>query len=53
MTNMTPMLERNEQFAGNYAPVPLAPPATQTVIVACMDHRADPAIVLDSNWETH
>jgi len=46
MTNMTPMLERNEQFAGNYAPVPLAPPATQTVIVACMDHRVDPAIVL-------
>ena len=32
MTNMTPLLEHNEQFAGNYAPVPLAPPATQTVI---------------------
>jgi carbonic anhydrase len=46
MTNMTPMLEHNEQFAGSYAPVPLAPPATQTVIVACMDHRVDPAIVL-------
>jgi len=46
MTNMTPMLERNEQFADSYAPVPLAPPATQTVIVACMDHRVDPAIVL-------
>lgn len=46
MTNMTPMLQHNEQFAGNYAPVPLAPPATQTVIVACMDHRVDPAIVL-------
>jgi carbonic anhydrase len=46
MTNMTPMLQRNEQFAGNYAPVPLAPTATQTVIVACMDHRVDPAIVL-------
>jgi carbonic anhydrase len=45
MTNMTPLLERNEQFAGNYAPVALAPPATQTVIVACMDHRVEPGIV--------
>ena len=46
MTNMTPLLQHNEQFADNYAPVPLAPPATQTVIVACMDHRVDPAVVL-------
>ena len=46
MTNMTPMLQRNEQFASSYEPVPLAPPATQTVVVACADHRVNPTIVL-------
>jgi carbonic anhydrase len=46
MTRMTPLLERNEQFARDYTPVPLGPPATQTLIVTCLDHRVDPAIVL-------
>jgi carbonic anhydrase len=46
MTRMTPLLERNEQFARNYAPAELAPPTAQTVIVTCIDHRVDPAIVL-------
>jgi len=46
MTRMTPLLERNEQFARTYTPVPLGPAAAQVVIVACLDHRADPAIVL-------
>jgi carbonic anhydrase len=43
---MTPLLARNEQFARGYAPAPLGPPATQVVIVACLDHRVDPAVVL-------
>jgi carbonic anhydrase len=43
---MTPLLERNEQFARGYTPVPLGPPAAQVVVVACLDHRVDPAIVL-------
>ncbi len=46
MTRLTPILERNEQFAGNYTPVALAPPTAQTLIVTCLDHRVDPAIVL-------
>ena len=46
MTRMTPLLERNERFARAYAPAPLGPPAAQVVIVACLDHRVDPAIVL-------
>src|SRR5690349_3358041 len=46
MTRMTPLLERNEQFAHTYTPVPLGPPAAQVVIVTCLDHRVDPAITL-------
>ena len=46
MTKMSPLLERNEQFAATYTPVPLGPPAAQVVIVTCLDHRVDPAIVL-------
>src|SRR5215510_1031369 len=46
MTRMTPMLERNEQFASTYTPVALGAPTAQVVIVACLDHRVDPAIVL-------
>ena len=46
MTRMTPLLERNEQFARTYTPVPLGPPAAQVLIVACLDHRVDPAIIL-------
>jgi carbonic anhydrase len=43
---MTPLLERNEEFARTYTPVPLGPPAAQVVIVSCLDHRVDPAIIL-------
>jgi carbonic anhydrase len=43
---MTPLLERNEQFARTYTPVPLGPAAAQVVIVTCLDHRVDPAITL-------
>jgi carbonic anhydrase len=46
MTRMTPLLERNEQFARTYTPAPLGPAAAQVVIVSCLDHRVDPAIVL-------
>lgn len=46
MTKMIPLLQRNEQFAAGYTPVPLGPPATQVVIVSCLDHRVDPAIIL-------
>ena len=46
MTKMTPLLERNEQFARTYTPAALGLPTAQVVVVACLDHRADPAIVL-------
>jgi len=46
MTRMTPLLERNEQFARTYTPVPLGLPAAQVIVVTCLDHRVDPAIVL-------
>jgi carbonic anhydrase len=46
MTKMTPLLERNEQFARAYTPAALGIPAEQVLIVACLDHRVDPAIVL-------
>ena len=46
MTRMTPLLERNEQFARTYTPVALGPAAAQVVVVTCLDHRVDPAIVL-------
>jgi carbonic anhydrase len=43
---MTPLLERNEQFARTYTPIPLGPAAAQVVIVTCLDHRVDPASTL-------
>jgi carbonic anhydrase len=43
---MTPLLERNDRFAGNYTPMALGLPTAQVVIVACLDHRVDPAIIL-------
>jgi len=46
MTRMTPLLERNERFARTYTPVALGLPAAQMIIVTCLDHRVDPAIVL-------
>ena len=46
MTRINPLLERNEQFARAYTPAALAPPAAQLVVVTCLDHRVDPAVVL-------
>ena len=47
MTKMTPLLQRNERFARTYTPVALGLPAAQVIIVTCLDHRVDPAAVLD------
>ena len=46
MTRITPLLERNEQFARDYTAPALALPAAQLIVVSCLDHRVDPAIVL-------
>jgi carbonic anhydrase len=46
MSRMTQLLERNEQFARTHTPAALAPPASQVLIVTCLDHRVDPALVL-------
>ena len=43
---MTPLLERNEQFARSYTTPALGLPAALMVVVSCLDHRVDPAIVL-------
>jgi carbonic anhydrase len=43
---MSSLLARNEQFARAYVPVPLGPPTAQVVVLTCIDHRVDPAIVL-------
>jgi carbonic anhydrase len=46
MTRMTPLLERNEQFARGYTPVALGLPTAQLLILTCLDHRVDPAVFL-------
>ena len=46
MTRITPLLERNEQFARTYTPAALALPTAQLLVLTCLDHRVDPAIVL-------
>jgi carbonic anhydrase len=46
MTRMTPLLERNEQFAQTYTPMALGLPTAQVLVVTCLDHRVDPAILL-------
>ena len=46
MTRLTALLDRNEQFAKNYSPAGLGLPTAQVVVVSCLDHRVDPAIIL-------
>jgi len=46
MTRMTRLLEHNEQFALTYAPAALGLPTTQMIILTCLDHRIDPAMML-------
>jgi carbonic anhydrase len=43
---MSPLLERNEEFASSYTPAPFGLPTARAIIVTCLDHRVDPAIVL-------
>jgi carbonic anhydrase len=45
-TPMTPLLERNEQFARTFTPVPLGIPAAHVIVVTCLDHRVAPEITL-------
>jgi carbonic anhydrase len=46
MSKMTPLLERNEQFARTYTPTALGLPTAQVLLVTCLDHRVNPSIVL-------
>jgi carbonic anhydrase len=43
---MSPLLQRNEQFARTYTPAALGLPTAQLIVVSCLDHRVDPAVVL-------
>ena len=40
------MLEHNEQFAQTYTPAAFGLPTAQVIILTCLDHRIDPAMVL-------
>jgi len=46
MTRMTALLARNARFARGYVPGALGLPAARMIVVTCLDHRVDPAIVL-------
>jgi carbonic anhydrase len=46
MNSMTRLLERNERFTRTYTSAALGLPTAHVVVVACLDHRVDPAIVL-------
>ena len=46
MTKLSALLDRNEQFSRTYTPRTLGIPTEQVVIVTCLDHRVDPAVVL-------
>ncbi|NUR60092.1 MAG: carbonic anhydrase [Catenulispora sp.] len=45
-TRLSALLPRNEAFARDHGPVPLAPPTAQLIVLTCLDHRVDPAVVL-------
>jgi carbonic anhydrase len=45
-SRMTPLLERNEEFARTFTPVPLGLPAAQVIVVTCLDHRVAPELTL-------
>ena len=45
-SRMTPLLEHNEQFTRTFTPVPLALPASEVIVVTCLDHRVAPEITL-------
>jgi carbonic anhydrase len=43
MNKIDSLLQRNEQFARTFTPVPLGPPAAGVLVVTCLDHRVDPS----------
>jgi len=43
---MAGFLTRNEAFAAGHGPAALAPPTAALIVVGCLDHRVDPALVL-------
>ncbi|GAA1980734.1 carbonic anhydrase [Catenulispora subtropica] len=45
-TRLEPLLVRNEAFVRDHGPQPLAPPTASLIVVGCLDHRVDPAVVL-------
>lgn len=45
-TRMATFLPRNEAFAAGHGPVALAPPTAAMIVVGCLDHRVDPAVLL-------
>ncbi|MBW8805982.1 MAG: carbonic anhydrase [Catenulisporales bacterium] len=45
-SRMSPLLERNAQFADTFTPVPFALPTALVIVITCVDHRVDPAITL-------
>jgi carbonic anhydrase len=45
-SRMSPLLERNAQFADTFTPVPLGLPTAGVIVITCVDHRVDPAIIL-------
>jgi carbonic anhydrase len=46
MTKLFALLERNQEFARTYTTAALGLPAVPVVVVTCLDHRIDPALVL-------
>jgi carbonic anhydrase len=46
MTKLFPLLERNAEYARTYSPAALGLPAVPVLVVTCLDHRIDPALVL-------
>jgi carbonic anhydrase len=46
MTRMAPLLQRKDHFARSYAPMTLGLPTAQMLVLTCLDHRVDPAIIL-------
>ena len=46
MTRIGPLLERNGEFARTYTPATLGLPTSGLLVLTCLDHRVDPAIVL-------
>jgi carbonic anhydrase len=46
VTKLARLLEHNEQFARTFVPTTLGVPTAPVLVVTCLDHRVDPAIIL-------